>query len=136
MSSVPQSKRKKNKLEVAVRAVELEKHTLELTSNEKMFDRKHATLVLRIEDVALGIGRNIWAANNVKVDSPEDLALRRSYQDAACACCTDLLHLINLAKRTFHLRRNSAHHWASMAVEVRSLCRKWKESDSRRYGDS
>lgn len=133
--SVPASKRKKNTLEVAVKAVELEKHTLQLTSNEKVFDRKHLTLVLRIEDAALGIGRNIWAANNVKVVSAEDWSLRKAHQDAACACCTELLHLIALAKRTFHLRKNSAHHWASMAVEARTLCRKWKESDSRRYGN-
>lgn len=80
--SVPVNERSHGKLEACVKARELCVYTLRITVNPKIFkpEYQHA-LTDKIVDTALEIQNLSWSANNVLVNSAEDMYRRLDYQD-------------------------------------------------------
>lgn len=73
--SVPENARTKGKLEACVKAHDLACYTLQITTNKKNFPEQfQAALTDKIVSAALDIHTLAWSANNVLVNSPEDLA--------------------------------------------------------------
>lgn len=67
--SVPVGMRSESKLVAQVKANELAKYTLEITSNQRVFSPRFDALTRRIVDNAFGIGQSIWMANDINVRS-------------------------------------------------------------------
>ena len=134
--SVPENARTKGKLEACVKAHDLACYTLQITTNKKNFPEQfQAALTDKIVSVALDIHTLAWSANNVLVNSPEDLAERLGFQELAAVACNILLSMIEVAHRVFHLPTKRVVYWSGKAIETRNLIRAWRESDRKRYSD-
>jgi len=121
-------------MEACVKARELCVYTLRITVNPKIFkpEYQHA-LTDKIVDTALEIQNLSWSANNVLVNSAEDMYRRLDYQDRAADACNNLLSLIEIAKPIYHLATKRVIHWSGLAIETRKLIRAWREADRKRY---
>ena len=134
--SVPENARTKGKLEACVKAHDLACYTLQIATNKKNFPEQFQTaLTDKIGSVALDIHTLAWSANNVLVNSPEDLAERLGFQERAAVACNILLSMIEVAHRVFHLPTKRVVYWSGKAIETRNLIRAWRESDRKRYSD-
>lgn len=134
--SVPENARTKGKLEACVKAHDLACYTLQIATNKKNFPEQFQTaLTDKIVSVALDIHTLAWSANNVLVNSPEDLAERLGFQERAAVACNILLSMIEVAHRDFHLPTKRVVYWSGKAIETRNLIRAWRESDRKRYSD-
>lgn len=97
--SVPVNQRSHGKLEAAVKARDLTSYTLKITANKKIFAEEYQeALTDRIVASAIAIHTKCWSANNVLVNSREDMAKRLSLQEEAAIECNNLLSLIELAQ--------------------------------------
>lgn len=133
--SVPLNQRSHGKLEACVKAHGLCCYTLQITANKKIFVPSYQeALTGRIIDTAISIHTLCWSANNILVNSAEDLVERTSFQEQAAIQCNILLSLIEIAKKIFHLSTKRVTYWSGLAVETRNLIRGWKTSDMKRYG--
>ncbi len=132
--SVPVNQRTHGKLEVCVKAHDLCCYTLQITANKKNFMPEfQESLTNRIVEAAIDIHTLCWSANNILVNSADDLRERTMYQEKAAIKCNILLSLIDVAKRVFHLSTKRVTYWAGKTIETRNLIRAWRESDLKRY---
>lgn len=132
--SVPVNQRTHGKLEVCVKAHDLCCYTLQITANKKNFTQEfQESLTNRIVEAAIDIHTLCWSANNILVNSVDDLRERTMYQEKAAIKCNILLSLIDVAKRIFHLSTKRVTYWAGKTIETRNLIRAWRESDLKRY---
>lgn len=132
--SVPVNERGQGKLTVCVKAHELCCYTLQITANEKVFTEKYReALTNRIVDTAIGIHTLCWTANNVLVNSEEDLNERTAMQEKAVIECNNLLSYIQIAKKLYHLSTKRVTYWGGQTAELRKLIRAWRDSDRKRY---
>ena len=131
---VQKDKRRDGRLRLSVLARNHAKYVIQITKNEKIFDPKYnqevtADLVRQAKD----INRYLWAANNVVVNSKEDYAMRRHYQELAALTCNTLLADMEIAQKVFHLKSKRMRYWTEQIVEIRNRTRAWIESDTKRY---
>jgi len=132
--SVPVNQRTHGKLEVCVKAHDLCCYTLQITANKKNFTQEfQEALTNRIVEAAIDIHTLCWSANNILVNSVDELRERTMYQEKAAIKCNILLSLIEVAKRIFHLSTKRVTYWAGKTIETRNLIRAWRESDLKRY---
>lgn len=111
--SVPVGQRGKSKLDAHTKTEELVLHTLTITSNPNVFLDRNQALTKLVNECAVGIGRDVWQANLVRVGSdPRKWAHRRELQERACEGFTTLLYYIGLSIRANHLRRGKRRLYA------------------------
>ena len=123
--SVPENARTKGKLEACVKAHDLACYTLQIATNKKNFPEQFQTaLTDKIVSVALDIHTLAWSANNVLVNSPEDLAERLGFQERAAVACNILLSMIEVAHRVFHLPTKRVGSLQNQSA-ARSRAKKW-----------
>ena len=132
--SVVEEKRRKGKLEVCIKALELASYTIQITANEKTFDPKFRAAVT---DDLISHAKDIylicWTANNIRVASEEAYKERKRLQDKAVVKCNAFLGLLDIAKKVFHLDTNRVTYWGRKIVECRTLIKAWRDSDRARY---
>lgn len=132
--SVPEGQRGTGKLEVIVKSLELSDYTLKITANPKVFLPEYQKSITDdINRIALAIYVDVWTANNIMVKSADDLAERRHLQERAARNCNNLLALMQLAQKLFHLKLKRIKYWGEKTIAARNLIRAWKESDYKRY---
>lgn len=132
--SVPEGQRGTGKLEVIVKSLELSDYTLKITANPKVFLPEYQKSITDdINRIALAIYVDVWTANNIMVKSAEDLAERRRLQERAARNCNNLLALMQLAQKLFHLKLKRIKYWGEKTITARNFIRAWKESDYKRY---
>lgn len=137
--SVPVNQRGHGKLEACVKAHELCCYTLQITANKKVFTEEYSeALTCRIIDTAIQIFLLCWSANNILVkkgetDLEERLKERNHLQDEAAIQCNNLLSLIQIAKKLFHLSSKRVVYWSERTIETRNLIRAWRSSDRKRF---
>lgn len=132
--SVVEEKRRKGKLEVIIKTLELANYTIQITANEKVFDPKFRAAVT---DDLISHAKDIylicWTANNIRVSNEEAFRERLRLEDKAIVKCNTFLGLLDIAKKVFHLDTKRVTYWGSKIVECRKLIRAWRDSDRKRY---
>jgi len=132
--SVVEEKRRKGKLEVCIKALELASYTIQITANEKVFDPKFRAAVT---DDLISHAKDIylicWTANNIRVASEEAYKERKRLQDKAVVKCNAFLGLLDIAKKVFHLDTKRVTYWGKKIVECRTLIKAWRDADRKRY---
>ena len=132
--SVPVYKRTEQKLEVITNAINLAKHTMRLTHNEKHFPKRYRWMITqKIVNTALDIVTNVRKANNIRIEEKSDLLQRRQYQIDALNDCETLLTLIEIAYSMFNLESGSVEYWTGLIVKQEQLISKWRKSDRDRH---
>lgn len=138
MSSVLKAKRGETKFDILIKARMLCKYTLEITTNENVFDPRYKTVLTdNIDKLALDIYINLFEANNIDIrktnpNLKQDYELRRLLVTKAIRNCYNLLALIQLAKPIFHLKSKRIEYWGQMVIDVRDMARKLRNSDKDR----
>ena len=132
--SVPEGLRGTGRLEVIEKALDLADYTITITENPKIFLPEYQkALTDDINRIALAIYIDAWTANNILVRNAEDFAERKRLQERAARNCNNLLALMQLAQKVFHLKLKRIQFWGEKTLNVRNLLRAWKESDYKRY---
>lgn len=132
--SVVEEKRRKGKLEVIIKTLELANYTIQITANEKVFDPKFRAAVT---DDLISHAKDIylicWTANNIRVSNEEAFRERLRLEDKAIVKCNTFLGLLDIAKKVFHLDTKRVTYWGSKIVECRKLIRAWRDTDRKRF---
>lgn len=132
--SVPETQRGEGKFNVLVKAQELCVYTIQICCNQNIFLPEYQNALTNdIISTAKDIFKLCWTANNVKVECKYDHAKRKELQLKACEECNNLLALMQIAQKLFHLKTKRIRYWGSFTIEVRNLIRSWIDSDRRRY---
>lgn len=132
--SVVAEKRRKGKLEVIIKALDLTNYTIQITANEKTFDPKFRAaitddLITHAKDIYL----ICWTANNIRVVDEQAFNERQRLQNLAVVKCNTFLGLLDIAKKVFHLETRRVTYWGNRVVECRTLIKAWRDSDRKRY---
>ncbi len=132
--SVVAEKRRKGKLEVIIKALDLTNYTIQITANEKTFDPKFRAaitddLITHAKDIYL----ICWTANNIRVADEQAFNERQRLQNLAIVKCNTFLGLLDIAKKVFHLETRRVTYWGNRVVECRTLIKAWRDSDRKRY---
>lgn len=130
---VRKADRGKGKFDTLTKALDLATYTINITDNKKIFIPQHDKTTERLVYLARDIYHRSRMANDIKVTTREELSVRRKLQNQAIEECDLLLSEIQIAKILFHLRLKRINYWGTMIVELKSMLRGWRESDSNRY---
>lgn len=123
-------------LEACEKAMELALHTIRICKNKNVFKAEYQdALTNDIIRCAKDIYIYAWNGNNIYVREnngrwPE----RERLQVMAISKCGELLALINIARRLFHLKGKKVRYWSQMAIDTRRLLSRWHEANARQYG--
>ena len=122
-------------LEAAEKALDLALHTIKICKNKKIFLEEYQdALTNDIIRCAKDIYTYTWNANNVYV-RPDNgrWRERERLQMAAISKCNELLALINIARRLFHLKGNKVRYWSQLTIDTRQMIHKWHEANAKQY---
>lgn len=117
-------------LDACQKAMDLALHTIKICNNKNIFTEEYQdALTNDIIRCAKDIYIYAWDANNVYVKKGEDGWKERvQLQTKALTKCNELLALINLARRLFHLKGGKVRYWSEMTIEAKKLIYKWREA--------
>lgn len=142
--SVPEGKRGQRRMEVFTKANALAVYTIKICNNKKIFIPEYQSAMTDdIIRTAKDIFMCAWEANGIRVVNTihgqpvinaRKREERRTLQERSIRKCNDLLALMQLAQRLFHLKTKRIKYWGEKTIEVRMLLEKWKDSDTKRYG--
>lgn len=132
--SVPQSQRPEHILQLHVKARNHAAYVIQITKNPKVFDPAYATAITdKMIKLAIDIFTNLWSANNVLVKDSLSYKMRHEYQEYACLECNNLLAMIDIAYKLFHLTSSRVKFWSGWVIDIRNGARAWIQSDAKRY---
>ncbi len=134
--SVVKSKRGKPKLEIVTKAIALASYTIHICSNENNFPKRYRWCITsKIVENTIDICNYVNMANSVYVANAKDYQIRRQYQTKGLASTYPLLTMMDIAYRAFGIDDDRIEHWTGLVMEVQTLIREWRKSDSERYKD-
>lgn len=145
MSEVPAEIRTPSKFEPILMARNLAKYSLNILANNKTFkalptgdveyDVKNPPqpeFVGELRKASLSIYKTAYAANETQLNK-DNYKHRRNLQDKAISECTELMALIELSMKVFHLSFKRVKYWLNFTLIVRERLRKWRDADLKRY---
>ena len=120
-----------NDLKVILKAKELAKHTLLLTSNCNRYPKKFRfSLVDKMQNKALEIYEYLHEANRTDI---KDFARERSeLQTKAITHCDELLYYIELSHELNIINIGSMEYWSKMVSDVKHMAIAWRKKDKER----
>ena len=123
-------------LEACEKAMELAIHTIQICKNKKIFTVEYQdALTNDIIRCAKNIYVYAWEANNIYVREDNDRwPQRERLQLLAISKCHELIALINIARRLFHLKGKKVRYWTQLVIDTRAMLGKWHEANARQYG--
>ena len=118
------------KLNVIVKAIELMKYSMTVTSNRKRYPVKYIQLVKRIQNKSMDIYEFLLDANrlNINISKIERLEL----QTKAITTCDKLSCLIELSMELNLIGTNTVENWQKQIEDVKYMTIAWREKDKKR----
>lgn len=118
-------------LRVILKAKELAKHTLIITSNCNRYPKKYRfSLVDKMQNKALEIYEHLYEANRT------DLRLypkeRSELQTKAITKCDELLFYIELSMELNIINNKSTEYWLKMVSDIKHMAIAWRTKDKER----
>lgn len=137
MSNVPEYKRKESTCAAVVKARHLATYTIQICANDKIFlPQYNLSLANGIIHDAKEAYTLAWKANKIRVEgklAEESGKLRLRLQKEAILSCKNLLPLIELAQKVYHLDKSREEYWARLTLETANILTGWHKSDAKRY---
>lgn len=127
--------RKEKDFAVLTDALKLTLHTIQVTSNPKVFIPQYSNITGKIVDFAIRIYHNCKVANRTRLVE-EFAGERKRLQNQALSDCAELRSMVEISKSLFHIRTKRIKYWTGLITTVENRIRKWKESDSDRLRKS
>ncbi len=132
--AVNEGNRGPTKMKVHTLANDLAIYTIKICTNKKIFLPEYqSALTDDLIRTAKDIFIYAWDANNIWVTSTELFQERRQLQLLAIRKCRELLAMMQIAQRLFHLKTKRIKYWGGLTNEVKELLKKWSEADKERY---
>lgn len=121
----------KNELQVIIKAKELAKHTLIITSNANRYPKKFRfSLVDKMQNKALDIYEALLEANRTDIkDYKRD---RLEMQKRAITYCDELLFYIELSHEINIINEKSMEYWSKMVSDIKHMTIAWRSKDKSR----
>lgn len=118
-------------LKVILKAKELAKHTLQVTSNANRYPKKFRfSLVDKMQNKSLEIYEKLHEAN--RTDIRNFKRQRQELQTQAITYCDQLLYYIELSYELKIISEKSMEHWSKMVTDVKRMSIAWRTTDSKR----
>lgn len=118
-------------LQVILKAKELAKHTLILTSNCNRYPKKwRFSLVDKMQNKALEIYEYLHEAN--RTDLKDYARERFELQTKAITMCDQLLYYIELSYELNIINVKSTEYWSKMVTDVKRMAIAWRSKDKKR----
>lgn len=133
--SVPESWQKDGKMKVLVKAQQLTIYTVKICCNQKIFLPEYQNALTNdIIRTSKNIFIYCWTANGIRVGADtEKKKERQKLQEKAILECNNLLAMMQIAQKLFHLKLKRVKYWGEKTVEVKGMIRSWKEADQKRF---
>jgi len=123
-------------LEACEKAMNLAIHTIQICKNKKIFTVEYQdALTNDIIRCAKDVYIYAWEANNTYVSELGDgrWPQREKLQFLAISKCDELIALINIARRLFHLKGKKVRYWTQLVIDTRAMLRKWHDANAKQY---
>lgn len=118
-------------LKVILKAKELAKHTLILTSNCNRYPKKwRFSLVDKMQNKSLEIYEYLHEAN--RTDLKDYARERFELQTKAITMCDQLLYYIELSYQLNIINIKSTEYWSKMVSDVKHMAIAWRSTDKKR----
>lgn len=118
-------------LKVILKAKELAKHTLQLTSNANRYPKKFRfSLVDKMQNKSLEIYEKLHEAN--RTDLKYFKRERQELQTQAITYCDQLLYYIELSHELNIINEKSMEYWSKMVCDVKRMAIAWRTTDRQR----
>lgn len=118
------------KLNVIVKAIELMKYSMTVTSNRKRYPVKYIQLVKRIQNKSMDIYEFLLDANRLNINTSK--IERLELQTKAITTCDKLSCLIELSMELNLIGSNTVENWQKQIEDVKYMTIAWREKDKKR----
>lgn len=118
------------KLSVIVKAIDLMKYTMTITSNRKRYPSKYIQLVKKIQDKSMDIYEFILDANTINVNTSK--LERIELQTKAITSCDKLSCFIELSMNLNLVGSDTVDYWQKKINDVKYMAIAWREKDKKR----
>ena len=120
-----------NELQVIIKAKQLAKHTLVLTSNANRYPKKYRfSLVDKMQNKCLNIYEALFEAN--RTDIRDFKRQRLELQTNAITYCDELLFYIELSHELNIINEKSMGYWSKMISDIKHMAIAWRTKDRNR----
>ena len=118
-------------LQVIIKAKELAKHTLILTSNANRYPKKYRfSLVDKMQNKCLDIYEALHEANRTDLNCYK--RERFEMQTKAITYCDQMLYYIELSCELNIINAKSMEYWSKMVTDVKHMAIAWRTKDRNR----
>lgn len=118
------------KLKVIVKAIELMKYTMTITSNRKRYPSKYVQLVKKIQDKSMEIYEFLLDANALNINAFK--YERIELQTKAITSCDKLSCFIELSMNLNLVGSDTVANWQKQVNDVKYMTIAWREKDKQR----
>ena len=117
------------------KTMELALHTIQICKNKKIFTVEYQeALTNDIIRCAKDIYVLAWRANNIYTTVENGRwPDRERLQQLSISKCNELIALINIARRLFHLKGKKVRYWTELVVDAKTMLRKWHDANADQY---
>ena len=127
------NEREPSRFETGDAALKLSVHTLSITSNPKVFNPMHSSVINKLKSDSVMIYHLVRVANDVRVRESKDAKKRTELQNQAYDLCDRMTSLIMISQGLFSLRFRKVEYWNSLVERTQTLIHKWQDSDFKKY---
>ena len=113
-----------------VKAIELMKYTMTITSNRKRYPSKYIQLVRKIQDKSMDIYEFLLDANTLNIDTSKQERLE--LQTKAITSCDKLSCFIELSMNLKLVGSDTVANWQKQVNDVKYMALAWREKDKKR----
>ena len=118
-------------LQVIIKAKQLAKHTLIVTSNARRYPKKFRfSLVDKMQNKSLEIHDKLFEAN--RTDLKDYKRERLELQTKAITYCDELLFYIELSYELNIINSGSMEAWSKMVTDIKHMTIAWRTKDRNR----
>lgn len=118
-------------LQVIIKAKQLAKHTLIVTSNARRYPKKFRfSLVDKMQNKSLEIHDKLFEAN--RTDLKDCKRERLELQTKAITYCDELLFYIELSYELNIINSGSMEAWSKMVTDIKHMAIAWRTKDRNR----
>lgn len=118
------------KLNVIVKAIDLMKYTIKITSNRKRYPVKYIQLVKRIQNKSMDIYEFLLEANRLSITTSK--IDRLELQTRAITSCDILSCLVEMSLDMNIIGTNNVVYWQKQIDDVKYMTIAWREKDKTR----
>ena len=118
------------KLKVVVKAIDLMKYTMTITSNRKRYPSKYIQLVKKIQNKSMDIYEFLLDANALSAGASK--SERLEMQTRAITSCDKLSCFIELSMSLNLIGSDTVNYWQRQVSDVKYMTIAWREKDKKR----